>query len=278
MRPAKYLLPFLWCACAAFTGCGTYVPEFQEFGDQPQGQALIQAIVRSIHCELRNTVSYVINQDKSIARLNGNIRSAPWFDDWGVQIALTLTVDEKTAVNPTVTWIPNPVTSLFNFAAGPSASADAMRIAKMNYFYTVAELYKPGYCTAVDKVDHPSGSLLIQGDLKTREFLESELLAVGTGEINVSATAPSGGAPSALSQEVIFDVNTAASVTPSWKFSHVQINKGGTFFMTSRDRKHDLLMTFGPADKAARTLVPSAASAFQSLELGSAINRVGVSP
>jgi len=235
-RHATSLLLFI------LAGCGTYVPEYQEFGDQKQAQALIQAIAQSIHCELRNTVTYIIDQDIYVAnRLNNGIRSAPWFDDWGVQIAVTLTVDEKTTVNPTFTWIPNPVSALFTLAGGPSASSDAMRIAKMNYFYTVAELYKPRYCTDADKVDHPPGSLLIQGDLKTRELLESELLAVGTGEVNVSASPATGGAPSALSQEVIFDVNTAANLTPSWKFSHVQVNKGGTFFTASRDRKHDLL-------------------------------------
>jgi hypothetical protein len=272
MLKAKYVVPIL---TALLSGCGTYVPEVQEYGDQTQGQALIQAIVHSIHCELRNTVTYVINQDKYVARLNQNIRSSPWFDDWGVQIALTLTIDEKTTINPTFSWVPNPVTAIFTLAGGPSASADAMRIVKMNYFYTVQELYKPGPCTDSDKMDHPLGSLLIQGDLKTREFLESQLLAIGTGEIKVSAAVAT--PASALSQQVIFDVNTAANITPSWKFLHVQVNKGGTLFSTSRDRKHDLLMTFGPADKANRMLLPSAADAFRSLELGSSINR-GVIP
>src|ERR1700733_9804946 len=93
-------------------GCGTYVPEFQEYGDQTQAQKLIQAIVQSIHCELRNAVSYAINQDYAVAKLNNGARSSPWFDDWGVQIALSLTVDEKSTVNPTFSWVPNPVTAL----------------------------------------------------------------------------------------------------------------------------------------------------------------------
>jgi hypothetical protein len=52
-------------------GCGTFVPEIQEFpGSSVDGQLLVHAIVNSIHCEIRNAVTYVIDQDKKVAQLN----------------------------------------------------------------------------------------------------------------------------------------------------------------------------------------------------------------
>ncbi len=261
---------------ASLAACGTFVPEIQEF---PANQAvdanelLVRAIVRSIHCELRNAITYVINQDKDVARLNHGIRSAPWLDKWGVQLALTLTMDEKTTVNPTATWTPpNPATALMSLAGGLTISADGKRIDKLNYYYTVKELYALGACPANDNAQAPVGSLLIQNDLKLKEWLLSQVLSVGTGEITVPIGIQTPLKQNALSHEVSFEVVSTGNITPAWKFTHVVVNQSGPLFTASRDRTHDLLMTFGPIDPTTKGLTGAAADSYLASQIAAAIN------
>jgi len=64
-------------------GCGTYVPAIQEgSGDDAAGAILVHAIVDSTHCEIRNAVTTVINNDKEAAPHNRGIRHAAFLDDW----------------------------------------------------------------------------------------------------------------------------------------------------------------------------------------------------
>jgi hypothetical protein len=49
-----------------------------------------------------------------------------------------------------------------------------------------------------------------------------------------------------LSHEVKFDVSTVGGITPAWKLVTGTINTSGTFLAASRDRSHDLTVTFGP--------------------------------
>ena len=91
-------------------GCGTYVPNIQEFpGDTVDGQLFVQKIVQNINCEITDAVRYVVEQDKKLPR-----RTAAWFEDRGVQTTLTLTMDEKGSVNPVVNWLPpSPASAIF---------------------------------------------------------------------------------------------------------------------------------------------------------------------
>jgi hypothetical protein len=92
-------------------GCGLYVPEIQDFPATPvQGDLLVKAIVSSVHCEVANAVKEVIDRDKQGAAYNRGKRSAAWLDQWGAQMALSLTVEEKSTLNPTAMWtLMNPL-------------------------------------------------------------------------------------------------------------------------------------------------------------------------
>jgi hypothetical protein len=264
------------------SGCGTYVPEIQEASsDQSNGQLLVHAIVRSIHCEIRNAIAYVIDEDKRLAPLNGGVRSAEWLEGWGAQVGLSLTTEEKTALNPTSAWSPpSPAKALFALGLGVNLSSDATRIDKFNYYYTVADLYKQGACAA-DQSPHPTGSLLIQSDLKLREWLLSQVLNVGTGESGVPTSANTLLKQNALSHEVKFEVVSTGSLTPSWKLVNVTVNQTGTFFSTTRDRTHDLLITFGPTDPNTPGLSGAAYASYLASQIGLAISeqvKSGISP
>src|SRR6266705_2324210 len=108
----------------ALGACGTYVPAIQEIpGGVGDGEALVNAIVRSVHCELKDAVKYVVMKDTETALgWPDRTRAAAWFDKWGVQAALTLTIVEKSEFKPTVSWVPNPITALFTLAGGLDVS------------------------------------------------------------------------------------------------------------------------------------------------------------
>ena len=54
----------------------------------------------------------------------------------------------------------------------------------------------------------------------------------------------------ALSHQIKFEVNTAASLSPRWELERLVINESGVIASASRNRVHDLIYTFGPYDKA----------------------------
>jgi hypothetical protein len=99
----------------------------------------------------------------------------------GAQVQLTLTVEEKTAVSPFASWMPN---AIFSLGGSITGSADATRIDKFNYFYSVAELRsRPGCLPGAPAGSHPA-SLLVQSDLKLYNWLSSLVVTVVTDEIS----------------------------------------------------------------------------------------------
>jgi hypothetical protein len=249
------------CACKckfAVGGCGLVVPEIEDFpGGPADGQALVQAITTSVHCEVADAVRYVIDQDIADAKQFHQKRSATWLYNWGAQIALTLTVEEKSGLNPTAVWTPlSPPSSIFTLAGSATLSADATRTDKVNYYYTVAELYKRAPCkTGVQPKNTTATSLLIQSDLKLAQWLQDQVTPVATGEVT-EPTSPNGPLKqNVLSHEVKFEVVTTGSATPAWKLVRANFNQSGTFVSATRDRIHDLIITMGPGDSKGLTSV-----------------------
>jgi hypothetical protein len=119
-------------------GCGLFVPEIQEFGDQNYQIQMVQAIVHNITCEVRDSVNDLYSN-----------RTHTYMDDWGVQISLDLTLVEKSDLAPDVSWMPpSPASAMFTLSSGIDLSSEATRTDKLNSFYTVRELLRLGYCDA----------------------------------------------------------------------------------------------------------------------------------
>jgi hypothetical protein len=82
-----------------FTRFGTSVPE--PAPTPIDSQLLVQKIVKSIHCEISNAITYVIDSDKALAvAFNNGARTAGWLDKWGVDVVLTLSIEDKVSVSP----------------------------------------------------------------------------------------------------------------------------------------------------------------------------------
>jgi hypothetical protein len=251
-------------ACAALGllgGCGTYVPDIQEGGNSTVGEDLVNAIVYSIHCELRNALADVFVK-QSEAKLS--VQLADFLQGWSVQMALTLTIEERTIVNPNffMSFLP----SLFTLGVTTNATTRATRVDKLNYYYSVQDLLKGGRCP--DVVDRPlgSGSLLIRSDLKTKEWINSQLLNKFAGEF-VSTK-------NGFQHQVTFFIDTGGGVTPGAKLATVTLMPAGVLVTAGRTRTHDLSLTFGPAtddDKSRQQLAPAAQAMFLANQISSAL-------
>src|SRR6266576_975022 len=116
---ARGLAAFGVLVAPALSACGTYVPNIQEFGPSHVGQLLVQHIVHSVHCEVTNAIIEAVGRPGAPGSQN-----AEFMSDWGVQMTLTLTVDEKSSLSPNVVWTPS---AFFSLGGGLSGAAGATR-------------------------------------------------------------------------------------------------------------------------------------------------------
>jgi hypothetical protein len=241
----------VFCLALSASGCGTYVPELREFPNYTQAdtQNMIDAIVQSVRCELSHAITAVIDNDISESRLRQSKRTySDFLGGWGAEVAFTFTIVEKTSVAPSVLWTPpSPASSVFTLGAGISGSTQATRIEKMNFFYTVAELY--GLPCKGSEIRYDS--FLVQNDLKIADLLlgRSGPTTLGT------AHTPGSGQKNVLSHEISFQVVTGGSAIPMLKLVRATVDQSGTFLGMSRDRTHDLLITFGPLASGGKSLI-----------------------
>lgn len=123
----KYKMMSTVFAFGVLSGCGSYVPELQEFYETPiNGRTMVQAIVEHVQCEVQNAILSVILEDMSEALAPEIVkveketgkkpgRSLDWLDNWGAQVTLTLTIDEKSALNPGVAFNTPMVSAVTSF-------------------------------------------------------------------------------------------------------------------------------------------------------------------
>ncbi|WP_244625607.1 hypothetical protein [Methylobacterium mesophilicum] len=234
---------------------------------------MIQAIVRSVRCELSNAVSDTINVDKSVSGLRRNKRAyADFLYGWGAEVLLTLTIVEKSAISPSAVGMPpSPADAVFTIAGGLTLSSQATRIEKMNFFYRVVDLYHEDGQTCDATHEQRNDSLLVQNDLKIATILDAKITAAALGNAETPAPGlgakplknserPYKGEKNVLQHQVTFQVVSSGNLTPAWKLVRATVNPVAPFLSASRDRTHDLIVTFGPLDplRGDKALVPIA--------------------
>jgi hypothetical protein len=247
------------------------VPEIEEplpWLDSADGQALVTEIVHNVTCDVADGLYKIHAEGKE--NPGGNFLAT-----WGVQITLTLTIDEKSALAPGLKFTPPEP---FSLGFGENLSTDATRIDKLSYFYTVKDLTAAGKCT-----QRSQGKFLLSSDLKLGQWLHDATALQSLSETKFPSDDPM--SKDVISHEVKFDIVSSGSVTPMWMLHRVTVNGGsGNTLSASRDRTHDLLITLGPAQpvsppgeggdgKAKQMFKPSeaAANAHLASEIGLAV-------
>jgi hypothetical protein len=282
----KRLAAVLWLG--ALSACGTYTPDIVEFwGDKYDEGRIVNAIVRRVRCEIREAVQSVIRLDKEAAvNENQGFRYAKWFESWGAQVTLTLTIDEKTSLNPgavfntpmmpTKTWFPwgisVPGTQSYSLGLGGKFSSNATRIDKINSFYTVADLLleNPENRSCASS-DMPGSYLMVQSDLKLKEWLNAAVTPGLTGEIDFPEKPGGPTSKDVISHQVKFVIDTSGDVTPTWRLVRITANGAGPLFNADRTRTQDLTITFGPTEQKRKDMPAGPTTPAQNAHLASQI-------
>jgi hypothetical protein len=288
----KFCVPL---AAIAVAGCGTYVPDHQEFWGTPNDtQIKVNKIAGQVRCELIRAVGSVMVDDQRLY----------WLAGWGAQVTLTLTIDEKSVASPGVTLnkvLPDAVTPFpngdvrtpqsFTLGLGGSLSSDATRTDKLTMFFNFSDFFevrgtsarqrkgilpRPPYGDCVPNSPN-NADLFIQSDLKLRDWLYAAALPVLTGITDYTKfpTAPDF-TNGILSHDIKFEIVSSGNINPTWTLVQVTGNAGSNpLFSTSRDRTQELLITLSPlkpgTSGAPSTPTQAALNSHLASEIGSAV-------
>jgi hypothetical protein len=202
--------------CCGLVGCGLHVPDIKEAwdADKPEdsngpripGAGQIEfEIKKHVFCELGDAVKYVNStfhassgpSPDKLARLPALIPS-----DWAAQVALSLQVDESSALSPGVTLntvLPNVVKTFGpgssvttsqarNVGFGGTLSSTATRIDKFNPTWTIGYLMRANTPTSIcHKENDPftkdlgwapdtSSPFIIDGNLGIQDWLTGAMM------------------------------------------------------------------------------------------------------
>ena len=290
--------------CTTVAGCGTAVPTISEpwekgFSGHPDSKPYVTPVTASgelefeikknVYCELLHAVTDLKKYDAPLS-FRGKIVDTQFIpDSWGVQLSLTMEVDDNGAANPGVSFI-TPLSAMHSHSIGLGAqlSSTATRLDKYSSYYNIGYLKSKDaqnpcdtdpFDTATSKADRSSflvSNLAIKEWLADSLFVSRSILSYGTASGvsapgSLSSITPNGpsavkkknssqGAAStpsgsigqdAVSIEIKFIVVTTGTVNPSWSLQRVQADTGmNPLLFAGRTRTHDLILTVGPATPA----------------------------
>lgn len=268
------------CAVAiALGGCGLFAPEMQAFWETKDLEKRFEnIIVNNVKCEIRNGVYEARRLLQAHTPFPGNDIS--WLEQQGALVTLKLAVDEKSALNPGISYSDKPPLP-FSLGVGSANSADATRTEIVAFTYSFHDLLHE---RGVEKYlgtpcDHEDG-VLIQSDLKIREFIVNKVfLAKVPGSVVIEDVPGGRTVPnnpfSTFSYEMTFVVSYGVNGTPTWKFTRITVNPSSSFFSTSQQRTQDLTISIGrtaPATKnGPATPSPEAVALHNAALIGQAV-------
>ncbi|TPL79874.1 hypothetical protein FJ950_27045 [Mesorhizobium sp. B2-3-14] len=228
----------------------------------------VRLIANHVRCELGQAVQleYSPKDPKRALLLN-----------WGASIALTIKADDKSSLDPDVSFVNSA--GLFTFSAGGHLGADATREMTMTYFIPFRELLGDPHKRKSDGTFIPCAvheNEPIAGNLRIHQTLESGL-ETWDGMYTLSESIASGGTWDTITHHVTFEVEAGANANPSLKIVRVNVNPSGTFVSATRTRTDELLITMGPAvlegKKLLSTPSPALSEAFATERLRSVVNK-----
>ena len=142
------------------SGCGTNVPSLHEFYDTSDSDTMIEALIEHVQCEVKDAVQFLILDDKEAASFKSTLTGKPelpsltWLYKWAAQVALVITVDEKSSLNPSIFFTPPLPSATAHFSngtmtttpqslsvgLGATISADATRKATISWLIKFEDL------------------------------------------------------------------------------------------------------------------------------------------
>jgi hypothetical protein len=266
------------------TGCGTFVPEIQEFWGDPNDVAFkVNAISSQVECELSEAVGYLEAFDAAHPP-----PKLGWLQGWVAQVTLTLTILESTALNPgvtlntplnngTITYGKNVITApqSSSFGLGGTLSSAGTRTDAITAVYRISDLAKAQGRSCIPPT--PNGTLFIESDLKLKQWLIQAIFPEFMGTVQYPSVSSANVKNGFISHEVSFKIVSSGNATPTWKLVRVSANSGSLPFVNvDRERTQDLLITLGPPQsgtpqKGPPALAPAALNSALAAQIGAAV-------
>ncbi|MBJ3776249.1 hypothetical protein [Acuticoccus mangrovi] len=247
------------------------MPSYTVTGGPADTEALVLGILQKIDCDIRDSVAFVFEQDRRQAQLNHSAEIAGYLRKWGILGNLTMTVREKSSVGASAVGI-FPNAGPFTLGGGANMSAEANRTNSINFYELIETVEQEGRCEEAVIAPLSKGSLLIESDLKLKEWLFAQIIVAGTRTIGVPTSDKTALKKSALTHNIKFKIDTSASVSPKVVINTITLNAAGPIASAERGSVHEILLTIGPAGPD-DSLTPQAAGAFQAAQIGMAVSR-----
>jgi hypothetical protein len=296
------------CLGASLSGCGTYTPAIQEFwGNSEQAAVRENDLVRIVRCETGIAISRVFRGDGRPTFQAEPGHPVPpfdmtWFDGWGIQVALTLTVIENSNLSPSImaNKVKNNVITTFKtggnvttpqsfaFGAGGTISSTGTRTDVIHLFYRVADLRKAHFLQDADgnfdacPPSKAGATLFTANNFRIYEWLSGTLLLQNTQVANLKDSSLGQQGQNGISHEVKFEIVSNGNINPTWKLVNINANAATTPLLSAgRDRIQDLIITMGPLAQVKDgppQLIPSAEGLQLSREIGAAVAQALANP
>jgi hypothetical protein len=246
---------FLMALSSTLGGCGFFTPEMQTFWEQKGDEkAFENVIVNNVKCELRNGVYEAEQKLKTTSEYPGN--DIGWLEQQGATVTLKLAVDQKSALNPGISY----GGALFSAGVGTSNSADATRTEIVAFTYSFHDLmHERGVEKFFGIPCKDENGVFIQSDLKIRDFIVNKVFLAKVPGSVVIEDVP-GAKPkkisdpfSTFSDQITFVVAYGVNGTPTWKFTRITVNPSSPLLSTSEQRTQDLTITVGKTTPATKS-------------------------
>jgi hypothetical protein len=250
-------LPFL------IAGCGLHTPDLRSPFSKPDDLHItIDHIVNEVKCELTHGIVRAIAYDDLTAKIpeNNTTPKLGWLENWSALATLTLSAEEMSSFNPSITYtdiLSNNIQKFsngnittprsFSLGAGVSASADGTRTGKVNFFFVFKDFltkFPRDRNTELTQTCDHQGDVLLESGLKLDHWIYQALLPAVT---NANLTPVGYNQPTSLiSHEVNFVIRESGNVNPVWRLVPVSFNTGALpFIQALRNQTNDLLITLG---------------------------------
>jgi hypothetical protein len=230
------------------SSCGTYTPDKDPFQSDATNNQNTRTSQGEYEDRIVDHVTCEIGQGLWLAKsLKTN-----WIEDWGVSVTQTITVEDQTGLAPGISLFPFPsignvsTPQPFSLNIGGTASANSLRTETIQYTFRnkdVMAVYKEPCLQTIKGV-------MIDGDLKIREFIYDKLYLISNGNVCLLDTPTLPAARRAcfntFTEEITFVASYGGTITPTWKLARITANASSNLLVGQRTNTNDLIITLGP--------------------------------
>jgi hypothetical protein len=276
----KISSPLLALAIAsALTTCGLYTPDKDPFtSDAPVAPDYKYTRQGSYESGVVDHITCEVSQALAQAAIKYN--NLPWlYKDWGTAVTLSITVEDQTGLSPGISFLKPLNNVLFPFATGGTvtspqslsfsvggtASVNGLRTETIQYTVRNKDAIAHSNCGNI------GDGILIDGDLKIREFIfdKVQIVAAGNGLWDLKNPPYN-----TWTEEITFVASYGGTATPTWHLARISANASSNLIIAQRTNTNDLIITLGPLDPCQQKPPPPPAPPHQDISFSQLLSEV----